>query len=83
MNALESRELSGLRESVQNLVVQVARLSQAVEPLVRVQEEQSRLRDRVAELEGFRTAILWITGLVGTGAIARYLFMAFTANRFH
>ena len=83
MNALESRELCALRECVQNLVVQVARLSQAVEPLVRVQEEQSRLRDRVAELEGFRTAILWITGLIGTGAIARYLFLTFAVNKLH
>ena len=73
MNALESREICALRESLQSLVVQVARLSQAVEPLVRMQEEQSRLRDRVAELEGFRTAALWIIGMVSTGALARYI----------
>ncbi len=73
MLVLERGELSQLRECVQNLALQVARLSQAVEPLVRMQEEMNRLRDRIAELEGFRTAVLWLTGLVGAGAAARYL----------
>ena len=62
-----------MRECVQHLAVQVARLSQAVEPLVRMQEEQNRIRDRVAELEGFRSAVLWITGLVGAGALMRFV----------
>jgi hypothetical protein len=58
---------------VQDLVVQVARLNQAVEPLVRLQEEQGDLRDRVSELEGFRAAVLWMAGLLGAGALARYV----------
>ena len=62
-----------MRECVQHLAVQVARLSQAVEPLVRMQEEQNRIRDRVAELEGFRSAVLWITGLVGAGALMHFI----------
>ena len=73
MNVRERSEIGQLRECVQNLAIQVARLSQAVEPLVRMQEEQTRLRDRVAELEGFRSAVLWLTGLVGAGAMLRYV----------
>src|SRR5204863_360194 len=65
MNVIEIDQMGALRECVQQLAVQVARLSQAVEPLVRVQEEQNRLRDRIAELEGFRTALLWLTGVLG------------------
>lgn len=73
MNVRERDEIAQLRESVQSLVVQVARLNQAVEPLVRMQEEQGDLRDRVAELEGFRAAVLWMAGLLGAGALARYV----------
>lgn len=72
MNAMERSELSQLRECVQNLAVQVARLSQAIEPLVRIQQEQDMLRDEVAELQGFKAAVLWLTGIVGAGAILRY-----------
>ena len=75
MNVIEIDQMSALRECVQQLAVQVARLSQAVEPLVRVQEEQNRLRDRIAELEGFRTALLWLTGVLGTSAAVRYFAM--------
>jgi hypothetical protein len=78
MNVRERSEIGQLRECVQNLAIQVARLSQAVEPLVRMQEEQTRLRDRVAELEGFRAAILWLTGLMGMGAILRYVVTVWT-----
>ena len=73
MNSLERTEIGKLRECVQNLAVQVARLSQAVEPLVRMQEEQNLIRDRVAELQGFRAAALWLAGLAGTGALIRYI----------
>lgn len=73
MNSLERTEIGKLRECVQNLAVQVARLSQAVEPLVRMQEEQNLIRDRVAELQGFRAAVLWLAGLAGTGALIRYI----------
>lgn len=72
MNVKEKSELAELRESVQNLAVQVARLSQAIEPLVRLQEDQALLRDRVGDLLGFRSAVLWLTGLVGAGALIRY-----------
>lgn len=73
MNVRERDEITQLRESVQSLVVQVARLNQAVEPLVRMQQEQGDLRDRVAELEGFRAAVLWMAGLLGAGALVRYV----------
>jgi hypothetical protein len=73
MNSQERTEIGKLRECVQNLAVQVARLSQAVEPLVRMQEEQDLIRDRVAELQGFRAAVLWLAGLAGTGALLRYI----------
>jgi predicted nuclease with TOPRIM domain len=73
VNVRERDEITQLRESVQDLVVQVARLNQAVEPLVRLQEEQGDLRDRVSELEGFRAAVLWMAGLLGAGALARYV----------
>ena len=73
MNTLERTEIGKLRECVQNLAVQVARLSQAVEPLVRMQEEQNLIRDRVAELQGFRAALIWLAGLAGTGALVRYI----------
>ena len=49
----------------------MARLAQAVEPLARVQQDQDLLRDRVAGLEGFKAAVLWLVGLVGATAIAR------------
>ncbi len=75
MNVKERSEVAELRESVQNLAVQVARLSQAIEPLVRLQEEQALLRDRVGDLLGFRSAVLWLTGLVGAGALVRYALM--------
>lgn len=75
MNALNRGELTQLKESVQQLALQIARLSQAVEPLVRMQEEQGELRDRVAGLEGFKAAILWLLGLMGASAAARYLLM--------
>ena len=68
----ERGEIAGLRACVQELAIQVARLSQAIEPLVRMQEEQGRLRDRVSELEGFRAAVLWLTGIAGAGAVIRY-----------
>lgn len=72
---LEHGELMQLKECVQQLAVQIARLSQAVEPLVRMQEEQGELRDRVSELEGFKAAILWLIGLVGASAALRYALM--------
>src|SRR5438552_10273421 len=52
MTSRERSELGQLRECVQNLAIQVARLSQAIKPLVRMQEEQDVIRDRVAELQG-------------------------------
>lgn len=73
MTTLERGEIVELRESVHQLAVQIARLNQTVEPLVRMQEEQGRLRDRVAELEGFRAALLWMAGLVGASAVVRYV----------
>jgi hypothetical protein len=65
-------EVGRLRECVQELAVQVARLSQAIEPLVRIQQEQDTLRDRVASLEGFKAAVLWLVGLVGASVVARF-----------
>jgi hypothetical protein len=47
-----------------------------VEPLVRLQEEQGRLRETVAALEGFRSAVIWLVGLIGVGAVSRYLALA-------
>ena len=72
MRVQEMGEVARLRECVQELSIQVARLSQAIEPLVRIQQEQEVLRDRVASLEGFKAAILWLVGLVGATAIARF-----------
>ena len=54
-----------MRQCVHNLTLQVARLSQAIEPLVRIQEEQNRLRDRVSELEGFKAAVIWREVVMG------------------
>lgn len=76
MNAQERGEIGQLRECVQGLALQVARLSQAIEPLVRLQEEQGELRDRVAELQGFRAAVLWLTGAIGLGALVRFALAA-------
>ena len=73
MTVQERGEIAELRECVQQLAVQIARLNQIVEPLVRMQEEQGRLRDRVGELEGFRAAVLWMAGLVGASALVRYV----------
>jgi hypothetical protein len=73
---MDRNEMTTLRETVQELAVQVGRLTQAVEPLVRLQEEQGRLRETVAALEGFRAAVIWMLGLVGVGAIGRYLALA-------
>ncbi len=72
MNAVERSEMAQMRDCVQNLALQVAKLSQAVEPLVRLQDEQGRMRDRVGELEGFRAAILWLAGLTCTATIIRF-----------
>lgn len=71
MRVQELGEVGRLREVVQELSIQVARLSQAIEPLVRIQQEQEILRDRVASLEGFKAAILWLVGLIGASAAAR------------
>lgn len=74
-------EIEQLRACVQNLAIQVARLSQAMEPLVRIQEEQGDLRDRVSELEGFRSALLWAAGLLGTGALLRFLYWLLSGGK--
>jgi len=68
---------------MQNLAVQVARLSQAIEPLVRMQEEQDVIRDRVAELQGFRAAVLWLSGVVGMGTLIRYLLVYWSKGGGH
>jgi hypothetical protein len=73
MNAQERDEMGQLKECLQNLALQVARLGQAVEPLVRMQEEHGALRDRVAVLEGFRAAVIWLVGLTGAATVARFL----------
>lgn len=75
------REMAEVRECLQKLALEVARLSQAVEPLVQIQEDQGALRDRVAQLEGFRAAVLWLVGLVGTGAIMHYIVTLWTGGR--
>jgi len=72
MRVNELGDVARLRECVQELSIQVARLSQAIEPLVRIQQEQDVLRDRVASLEGFKAAVLWLVGLVSASAVARF-----------
>lgn len=66
-------EIAQLRECMQAVAVEVARIGQAVEPLVRIQEDQNSLRERVGGLEGFRAAVLWLVGLAGTSAVAQML----------
>ncbi len=76
MNQAERIELSKLRESIQELALEVARLGQAITPLQEIPAEQSSLRDRVASLEGFKMAVMWIAGLLGSGAIIRLVYAA-------
>ena len=76
MRVNELGEVARLRECVQELAVQVARLSQAIEPLVRMQQDAESLRDRVASLEGFKAAVLWLVGLVSASAVARFALAA-------
>ena len=71
MNVTERSELGQLKQCVQNLALQVARLNQAIEPLMKVQEDQNNLRDRVSELEGFKSAMLWLVGFFGGVTIVR------------
>ncbi len=73
MNMHERGEMGQMRDCIQQLAVEIARLSQAVEPLVRMQQDQDSLRDRVAQLEGFRAALLWLSGLSVISALFRYL----------
>jgi len=80
MTVQERSEIARLRECVQELALQVARLSQAVEPLVRMQEDQNELRDQVAELQGFKSAVVWLVGLVGATAVIRYAVLAWTGG---
>ncbi len=71
-----SQELVGLRATIHELALQVTRLTQAIEPLVRIQQDQDIIRDRVSALEGFKAAILWLSGLIGLTTIARYALAA-------
>lgn len=73
MNGQERGELAKMGDCIQQLALEIARLSQAVEPLVRIQQEQDSLRDRVAQLEGFRAAILWLSGLSMVSMALRYV----------
>jgi hypothetical protein len=73
MNVQDRSELAKMGEWIQHLALEIARLSQAVEPLVRMQQEQESLRDRVAHLEGFRAAVLWLSGLSVVSVILRYV----------
>ena len=80
---IEEGELCRIRQAMQELAIQVARLTQAVQPLAKMQEEHVRLRDRVATLEGFRAAILWLTGIVSAGTAVRLVFGLFTEGVKH
>jgi hypothetical protein len=73
MNVQDRSELARMGECIQHLALEIARLSQAVEPLVRMQQEQESLRDRVAHLEGFRAAVLWLSGLSVVSVVLRYV----------
>ena len=72
MTIYERGEMGQMRECIQQLAIEIARLSQAVEPLARIQQEQESLRDRVANLEGFRAAVLWLSGMSVVAALVRY-----------
>ncbi len=80
MTSRERTEIAELREAVQNLALEVARLSKAIEPVVRLQEEQALLRDRVGDLLGFRAALMWFTGILGAGALVRLALTLFTGG---
>lgn len=73
MNLQKRGEFAKMGDCIQQLAVEIARLSQAVEPLVRMQQEQDSLRDRVAQLEGFRAAALWLSGLSVVSVVLRYV----------
>jgi hypothetical protein len=73
MNVQERTEIGRMGECIQQLAVEIARLSQAVEPLSRLQQEQDSLRDRIAQLEGFRAAILWLSGIGVVSIALRFL----------
>ena len=73
MNVQERGELAKMGDCLQQLAIEIARLSQAVEPLSRMQVELDSLRDRVAQLEGFRAAILWLSGLSVVSMALRYI----------
>ena len=73
MNVQRRGEFSKMGDCIQQLAVEIARLSQAVEPLARMQQEQDVLRDRVAQLEGFRAAVLWLSGLSVVSVVLRYV----------
>ena len=81
MNNLEREELRRLKESVQELSLQVARLTTAIEPLVRIQQEQGDLRDRVSGLEGFRAAAVWLCGLSGLAAVLKALLIIWNGGK--
>ncbi|MEP6756653.1 MAG: hypothetical protein ABJA67_14200 [Chthonomonadales bacterium] len=81
MNNLEREELRRLKESVNELAIQVARLTTAVEPLLRLQEEQVALRERMSGLEGFRAAAVWLCGLSGLAAGLRALITVWNGGR--
>jgi hypothetical protein len=70
-----TRSLAELRECVQALEVQAARLEKTVEALDGLQRGHAELQSRVAELLGFRAAMLWCAGIVGAGALGRFLVM--------
>jgi hypothetical protein len=80
MTSRERTEIAELREAVQNLALEVARLSKAIEPVVRLQEEQALLRDRVGDLLGFRAALMWFTGILGACALVRLALTLFTGG---
>lgn len=74
-------EMAKLRESVQELALQVARLSEAVSLLGPLREQVSQVRDRVLVLEGFRSAVFWIAGVLGTGAALRTVLLFWFGGR--
>ncbi len=74
-------EIARLRESVQELALQVARLSEAVSLLGPLRDQVSQVRDRVLVLEGFRSAVFWIAGVLGIGAALRTVLLFWIGGR--
>lgn len=81
MNNLEREELRRLKESVNELSLQVARLTTAIEPLLKLQEEQAILRERMSGLEGFRAAAVWLCGLSGLAAGLKALLIIWNGGK--